>query len=63
MEVSAIANLASRMSQQRTAEAADLLVLKKAMQVQEQSALTLIAAVTPAASLPAHVGRNINTVA
>lgn len=63
MDVSAIASLATRMSQQRTAEAAGLLVLKKAMQMQEQTAMTLIDAVRPASSLPAHVGQNVNVVA
>jgi tRNA A-37 threonylcarbamoyl transferase component Bud32 len=63
MDVSAIANLATRMSQQRTADAADVLVLKKALQTQEQAAMTLIAAVTPSAGLAEHLGRNINVVA
>lgn len=63
MDISGIASMATRMSQQRTADAADTLVLKKALQVQEQSAMTLIAAVTPATSLPSHLGQNVNVVA
>jgi hypothetical protein len=51
------------MSQQRTSDAAQLLVLKKALDVQQSSALTLIAAVTPSANLPSHLGQNVNTVA
>jgi len=50
------------MSQQRTLETAQLRVLKKAMDIQEANAMTLIAAVTPASDLPSHLGQNVNTV-
>lgn len=64
MDVSAIAGLASQTSQQRTSEAAQLLVLKTAMRLQQSSAMTLIASVTPSsANLPAHLGQNVNTTA
>ncbi|MDB4988066.1 MAG: hypothetical protein JWN04_3244 [Myxococcaceae bacterium] len=63
MDISGIAGLATQLSQQRTAQTAGILVLKKAMDAQQSSALTLIASATPAASLPAHLGQNINTVA
>jgi hypothetical protein len=63
MDISGLVNLASAMSQQRTSQAADLLVLKKAMQVQEDGALTLIESVTPVTSLPAHLGQNVNVTA
>jgi hypothetical protein len=64
MDVSAIASLASQTSQQRTTEAAQLLVLKTAMRLQQTSAATLIASVTPAsANLPPHLGQNVNTTA
>jgi len=63
MDISSIAGLATQMSQQRTAQTAGILVLKKAMDSQQSSALTLIASATPSTSLPAHIGKNINTVA
>jgi hypothetical protein len=63
MDISGFTNLASELSQQRTSQSAELLVLKKAMQVQEDSAKTLIESVTPATSLPPHVGQNVNTIA
>jgi Putative motility protein len=57
MDISGIANLSMQMSQQRTSQTAELLVLKKAMQLQESAALTLIGSVAPAAQLPDHLGR------
>jgi hypothetical protein len=63
MEISGIARLASAMSQERTAQAKDVALLKKALEMQQQSAMTLISAVTPAASLPSHLGQNVNVVA
>jgi hypothetical protein len=63
MDIAGLLNLATAMSQQRTSQAADLLVLKKAMQVEEDGALTLIESVTPATSLPPHLGQNVNITA
>jgi hypothetical protein len=63
VDITAIAGLASQMSQQRVSQSAELLVLKKAMQIQEDAALTLIASVTPSTSLPSHLGQNVNVVA
>jgi hypothetical protein len=63
MDVSAIADLASRMSQDRLGQAVDVAVLKKAMQLQQESAMSLISAITPASSLPSHLGQNVNVVA
>jgi hypothetical protein len=63
MDVSALASLGTQMSQQRTADSAQLLVLKKAMDVQATAALTLVASVTPSANLPEHLGQNVNTIA
>jgi hypothetical protein len=63
MDVSAIASLSTQMSQQQTLDAAQLLVLKKTMDLQASSAMTLIDAVTPSANLPPHLGQNVNTVA
>jgi len=63
VDVSSIANLATRMSQDRVAQAADIAVLKKAMQMQQESAMSLISAITPPTSLPSHLGQNVNVVA
>jgi hypothetical protein len=62
MEISGIAKLATAMSQQRTAQATDVALLKKALDMQQQSAATLLSAL-PAASLPSHLGQNLNVVA
>src|SRR5262245_28947245 len=64
MDVSSVAGLATRLSQQRTTDEAAVLVLKKAMQLQQSSALSLInATLTPSANLPAHLGQNVNVIA
>jgi hypothetical protein len=63
VDLSSIANVASNMSQDRVAQSASLIVLKKAMDLQQQSAMTLIDAITPASSLPSHLGQNVNVVA
>ena len=63
MDISGIASLATQLSEQRTSLTAAVLVQKKAMDSQQSNALTLIASVTPVASLPAHIGQNVNTVA
>jgi hypothetical protein len=63
MDVSNIAAVASQISQQRTAQAVDVAVMKKAIALQSQNVMTLISSVTPASSLPAHLGQNVNVVA
>jgi Putative motility protein len=63
VDVSAITSLATQMSQQRTSQAVDLAILKKAMNLQASAAMTLIASVTPSTSLPSHLGQNVNIVA
>jgi len=63
MDISAIASLSTQMSQQRASDAAALLVFKKALNMQQSAAMTLISSVTPATSLPPHLGQNVNTVA
>ena len=57
MDVSAIASLATQMSQVQTADAVQVAVLKKAMDIQEQSALQLLQAVP---GNPAHLGNNVD---
>jgi hypothetical protein len=63
VDISAIASLSTQLSQQRATQTAELLVLKKAMQTQQAAAMTLIQSVTPASSLPAHLGQNVNVIA
>lgn len=64
MDISAVASPATQMTQQRTADSAAMLLLKKAIQMQESNAQTLLEALpTPASALPPHLGQNVNTVA
>jgi hypothetical protein len=51
------------MSQQRTAQATDIALLKKALDMQQQSAATMLASLPEPASLPSHLGQNVNVVA
>jgi hypothetical protein len=57
MDVSAIASLATQMSQVQTADAVQVAVLKKAMDIQEQSALQLLQAVP---NNPPNLGNNVD---
>ncbi|TAK92181.1 MAG: putative motility protein [Burkholderiaceae bacterium] len=66
MDTSSIAALATSMSQAALNQQVGVAVLKKALAVQQQSALALLAALPspPAASnLPPHLGQNINVTA
>lgn len=65
MDVSSIANLATAMSQNATAQAVGIAVAKKANDVQATSAAAMLEMLPPAtpANLPAHIGQNINTTA
>lgn len=60
MDVSAIASLATEMSQNQTAQAVQIAVLKKAMDIEAQSAMQLLEAVP---SNPAHLGNNVDLFA
>ena len=60
MDISSIANLAVSMAQARTGDAVGIAVLKKALDLQAQSALALINALP---HLPPNLGQNIDTVA
>lgn len=63
MDTSAIASLATEMSQARTAEALQVTVLKKALDIQAQGALQLIQAAAPlpqAQNNPPHLGNKID---
>ena len=64
MDVSAIATMATEMSQARTAEAVQVAVLKKALDLQEQGAMQLVAAASQVIpSNPPHLGTAVDTVA
>ena len=64
MDVGNIASVATSLTQQQTAEAVGMLVLRKAQQIQANSAAALIEALPALSSnLPAHLGQNINTTA
>ncbi|MCG8609517.1 MAG: YjfB family protein [Pseudomonadales bacterium] len=66
-----LSSLATHMAQTRQQQTAELAVLKKAIDQQASNALALLealpqvgssAAVSPAPSLPANLGQNINVV-
>lgn len=64
MDVSEIAATATGMSQARTAEAVQLAVLKKAMDIQSQSAMQLVQAASQVIpSNPPNLGQRVDTFA
>jgi hypothetical protein len=65
MDVSAIASLATEMSQARTSDAVQMAVLKKALDMQGQGALQLLEAALQSvpANNPPHLGNRIDTFA
>ena len=65
MEVNQIAQLATSLANNATNQAIGIAVLRKAMDVQASSAAAMLEALPPAtgASLPAHLGQNVNTTA
>lgn len=65
MDTLAIASLATDMSQAKTANAVQLAVLKKAMNIESQGALQLVQAATQATQYanPPHLGNSIDTFA
>lgn len=64
MDISGITNLATSMSQSKTADEVQMAVLKKAIDISAQGALQLIqAASNVIPSNPPHLGNNIDTVA
>lgn len=64
MDINNIANLATAMSAQKTGDAVAISVLKKALETQASGALALIQALPQVpASLPPHLGNNVNTTA
>ena len=64
MDTSSIAALATEMATVRTQQAAQIAVLKKAMELQGQGALQLLMAATQQGSNnPPHLGQNIDVQA
>ncbi|OIQ83498.1 hypothetical protein GALL_346920 [mine drainage metagenome] len=64
MDASSISNAAGTLAALQRVNDVQMTVLKKALDVQAQGAVTLIDALPqPAASLPANLGRHVNTVA
>ncbi len=65
MDVSSIGSLSSALSQAKTGDAVSTLVLKKAMDIQAQSAMQLLAALPPVAgsSNPPNLGNSIDVKA
>ena len=63
MDTSAIASLATEMSQTRTLEAVQVAVLKKAMDLSANGALQLLQALPAPANNPPHLGNRIDTFA
>ena len=64
MDISSVANASAVLSQANTGDALAVLVLKKAIDLQAQSALQLIQALPQAtANNPPNLGQNINVFA
>ncbi len=57
MDVSSLASVATEMSQVQSAQAEDVAVLKKALEIEEQTAMQLLQAVP---SNPPHLGNNVD---
>lgn len=65
MDINAIANLPTNLTQAGLTDQAGTAVLKKALDIEASSAVALIQALPQPASvsLPAHLGQNIDTTA
>jgi hypothetical protein len=63
MDTLGIAALATEMATTRTQQAAQIAVLKKAMELQGQGALQLLMAATQTYNNPAHLGSNVDVFA
>lgn len=66
MDVTSIAATATAMTTLNQTNQVQLSVLKKAMQIEQQGAMALIAALPQpvrATNLPDHLGQNVNTTA
>jgi hypothetical protein len=63
MDSLAIASLATEMATTRTQQAAQVAVLKKAMELQGQGAIQLLMAATQTTNNPPHLGNNVDVFA
>lgn len=63
MDTTSIAALATQMATTSTQQAAQIAVLKKAMDLQGQGAIQLLMAATQTYNNPAHLGNNVNVFA
>lgn len=64
MDISSVGNISSALSQAKTGDAVGIAVLKKAMDLQAQTASQLIEALPQAgASNPPNLGNGVNTFA
>lgn len=63
MDVGAIGSLSTALSGSQTADAVQMAVLKKTMDIQEQSAMQLLQTLPAMPSNPAHLGNNVDTFA
>ncbi len=60
MDVGSIGSLSTALSQARTGDAVAVLVMKKALDVQAQSALQLLQALPAVASNPPNLGNSVD---
>lgn len=60
MDISSLGSLSSALSQAQTGDAVSTLVLRKAMDIQAQSALQLLQAVPQLPSNPPHLGNSVD---
>ena len=65
MDTSAIASLATELSQARTGDAVQIAVLRKAMDIEAACALQLLQALSPPVPVnnPPHLGNRVDTYA
>ena len=60
MDVSSIGSLSTALSQAQTGDAVSTLVLKKAMQIQEQNALQLLQVLPQVSNNPPNLGNSVD---
>ena len=60
MDMASISNMSTSLSQARTGDAVAVLVMKKVMDVQPQTALQLLQALPQVASNPANLGNGVD---
>ncbi|MBU3695151.1 YjfB family protein [Dechloromonas sp.] len=60
MDVSSIGSLSTALSQAQTGDAVSTLVLKKAMQIQEQNALQFLQALPQVSNNPPNLGNSVD---